>query len=101
MENLDTFENFLNEGKITIDGMKFTVSCFDALNRGTAIQFIPDWKTLDISKNEQVDAILAMMHKKVPFLADIIWYESGSSAAGLIFRINNFDLTAKIQKALK
>ena len=98
---MKTFIESLNEGIVTIDKMKFNVSCFNELNKGTVIQFIPDSKTLDLPKNEQVNAVLDMMKKKVPFLGDIVWYESGSNAAGLVFVINTFDLSAKIRKALK
>lgn len=98
---MQTFLESINEGKISIGKMVFGVTCFVDGNKGTAIQFIPDSKTLDFSKNEQVEAVLDVMKKKIPFLGDIIWFESGSPAAGLIFRINTFDLADKIQKAIK
>jgi hypothetical protein len=81
--------------------MNFTVRAFVDGNKGTNIQFIPDSKTSDFSKNEQVDAIMSAFKKKVPFLADIIFYYIESSAAGLTFRLDAFGLTDKIEKALK
>ena len=98
---MKTFIESINEGKITIDKMNFTVRVSDDGNKGTNINFLPDSKTSDLSKNEQVDAVMSAFKKKVPFLADIIWYESGSPAAGLTFRLDTFGLTEKIKKALK
>lgn len=97
---MKTFLESINEGKITLGKMNFSVHCFND-GKGVAIQFLPDSKTLDFSKNEQVEIILDNMKKNVPFLGDLIWYEINNTAAGLIFRINTFDLATKIEKSLK
>ena len=98
---MKTFIESINEARITLGKMNFVIHVFVDGNKGTNIQFLPDSKTSDLSKNEQVDAVMSAMKKKVPFLADIIWYESGSPAAGLNFRLDTFGLMDKIEKELK
>lgn len=97
---MKTFIESINEGKITIDKMNFAVRAV-ADNKGLAINFLPDSKTLDFSKNEQVEAVAAELKKKVPFLGDIVWYEINNQAAGLSFRVDIYGLSDKIEKALK
>lgn len=97
---MKTFDEFLNEGKVSFDKMTFTISCFSDA-KGLAIQFIPDSKTLDVSINLQVESIQSKLKKDLPFIADLLRFESGHEAAGRIFRINTIELSDKITKALK
>lgn len=99
---MKTFKETINEGKLkTSEGMKFVLSVITD-TRGIGIQFIPDGKTLDgFSKNEQIDSIQEILKKKLPDLAESLYFESGNSAAGLVFRLNVSGLTDMIEKALK
>lgn len=99
---MKSFNEAINESKVNIDGMTFTVNVFNDRNRGMIIQFIPDGKTLDsVSKNEQVEAITERLYKKIPMFKDIVWYEISNEAAGLTFRINTIEFGQMIEKALK
>lgn len=99
---MKTFKETINEGKLkTGEGMKFVISVITD-TRGIGIQFIPDGKTLEgFSKNEQIDSIQEILKKKLPDLAESLWFESGNLAAGLVFRLNVSGLTDMIEKALK
>jgi len=99
---MKSFIETINEGKFkTDDGMNFVLSVLTD-NRGIGIQFIPDRKTLDgFSKNEQVNTIQGILKKKLPDLAESLWFESGNAAAGLVFRLDLSGLTDMIEKALK
>jgi hypothetical protein len=99
---MKTFVESINEGNVSIDGMKFTISVYNDKFRGMIIQFIPDGKTLEnTSKNEQVDTITKRIDKAFPNFKDVFWYESGSDAAGLNFRINTLKFADAIEKAVK
>lgn len=91
----------LNEAKVSFDGMNYVIGVFTD-RQGIAVQFIPDSKTLDsFSKNEQVEKILDKLKKGMPEFASTLWFESGNGAAGLVFRVNTFDLGDLIAKAIK
>ena len=99
---MKTFNEAINESKVNIDGMKFTVNVYNDRNRGMITQFIPDGKTLDnFSKNEQVDAITSKLYKAIPEFKDVVWFEISNEAAGLNFRINTIEFGKMIEKALK
>ena len=99
--HVQTYENFLNEGWVSFEGMKFMSTIFND-PRGMAIQFMPDSKTLDkFSKNEQVETVLARLKKNMPEFASTLWHEQGNQAAGLIFRVDIFELNDIIIKAIK
>ncbi len=99
---MKSFKETINEGKLkTSDGMNFVIFVITD-TRGIGIQFIPDGKTLDgFSKNQQVNSIQEILKKKLPDLAESLWFESGNVAAGLVFRLNVSGLTDMIEKALK
>ena len=97
---MKTFIESINEGKIAIGKMNFSVRVV-ADNKGLAINFLPDSKTLDFSKNEQVEAVTTELKKKVPFFGDIVFYEINNQAVDLSFRVDIYSLSDKIEKALK
>lgn len=98
---MKSFSEALNEGRLSIGNMNFTILPIND-NKGLAITFIPDGKTLDkFSKNEQVDAVQQVLIKKLPFLADAFIFESGNGAAGLVFRLDKYSLIEKIENSLK
>ena len=97
---MKTFIESINEGKIAIGKMNFSVRVV-ADNKGLAINFLPDSKTLDFSKNEQVEAVTTELKKKVPFFGDIVFYEINNQAVDLSFRVDIYGLYDKIEKALK
>ena len=101
MHVIPSYQDFLNEGRVTIDKMTFTVShVIDA--RGFSFQFIPDSKTMNSSTTqEQSDKIMEKLKKGLPDLASVIYYQSGHDAAGLVFRIDSFGFTDLITKSLK
>ena len=91
----------LDEARVSFDGMNYVVGVFTD-RQGIAIQFLPDSKTLDkFSKNEQVDKIMDKLKKGMPDFTSTLWFESGNPAAGLIFRVNTYDLGDVIAKAIK
>lgn len=92
-------EGFVNEGKVAFKNMKFTVTTLID-RQGLAIQFIPDSKTLDFSKNEQVDEIMNQLKRIMPKLAESLWFESGHSAAGVVFRLDTFKFTDFLTKEI-
>jgi hypothetical protein len=100
MKHIKTFIESINEGKIDIGKMNFSVRVV-ADNKGLAINFLPDSKTLKFSKNEQVEALAAELKKKVPFFGDIVFYEINNGAVDLSFRVDIYGLSDKIEKALK
>jgi len=101
MYNISSYQEFLNEGRVSFDKMSFTVShVIDA--RGFAFQFIPDSKTMNSSTTEeQVDKITEKLKKGMPALASVIYYQSGHDAAGLVFRIDSYGFTDLLTKSLK
>jgi hypothetical protein len=101
MYNIPSYQDFLNEGRVTIDKMTFTVSyVIDA--RGFGFQFIPDSKTMNaFSTQEQVDKIMEKLKKGLPDLASVVYYQSGNDAAGLVFKIDSYGFTDLVTKSLK
>lgn len=97
---MKTFIESINEGKIAIGKMNFSFRVV-ADNKGLVINFSPDSKTLEFSKNEQVEAVAAELKKKVPFFGDIVFYEINNQAGSLSFRVDIYGLSDKIEKALK
>jgi DNA gyrase/topoisomerase IV subunit B len=93
-------EGFINESKVSFEKMSFTVITSND-SRGTYIQFIPDSKTLDFTKNEQLEAISKMIKKKLPEFVDILNYEIAKPAAGLSFQIDTYKLNDLLAKRLK
>ena len=90
---------FVNEGKVSFGKMKFTVtSHYD--RQGLCISFIPDSKTLDMPKNEQVEAIQTQLARVFPGLGVAFWFESGHQAAGLVFRLDTNKFTDHITKEI-
>ena len=98
---IPNFENFINEGKVTINKMNFTIHVFND-TKGLSVQFIPDSKTLDkFSKNEMVDSIKAKLTSAMPKFADSLYFAIDNAAAGLSFRVDTFELSEIITKAIK
>lgn len=98
---IPTYQEFLSEGRITVNKMSFTVSAFND-TRGLCLQFIPDSKTLnDFSKNEQSAGITERLKKGMPEFASLLNFETDNQAAGLVFRVNPYELTEVITKAMK
>ena len=98
---IPTYHEFLSEGRISFNKMTFTVSVFND-TRGLYLQFIPDSKTMnDTSENEQVGAITERLKKGMPEFASSVSYQSGSDAAGLVFRVDPYALSEVITKAMK
>ncbi len=102
---IPNFNEFLNEGKmneskVAFGKMKFAFSIFYD-RQGMALQFIPDSKTLDLPKIEIVEKIQSELNSAMPEFASTLWFESGSNAAGLIFRVDTFKLSDVILKNLK
>jgi hypothetical protein len=97
-------ENLITEGKVTIDALNFTVHTL-VDRKGLGINFIPDGKSLDViyvnGKNSIVEKIEKALHKVAPMLAESLWYESGHDAAGFVFRIDPYELSDQLTKALK
>lgn len=95
------YNEFLNEGAVSFEGMTFNVSVINNM-QGLAIQFIPNSKTLDnFSKSQQADTILARLKKGMPELASTLSLNPGHTAAGLVFSIDSFALAEIITKAVK
>ena len=90
---------FINEGKVAFGKMKFTVSSIND-SKGLAVTFIPDSKTLDFSKNEQVAEIQAQMKRIMPEIVDMFWFQSGSPSAGCVFRIDQYQFADFITKQI-
>ena len=104
MDRIKTFKEYketdlLNEGKVTLGKMKFTVSTIID-GKGLAVTFIPDSKTLDFSKNEQVNEISEQLKKVMPEMADMFWFESGNHSAGCVFRLDQYKLAEIITKQI-
>ena len=101
MKNIHTFEEFLNEGKVSFSKMEFTVASF-VDNKGLAIQFLANNKTLDnFSANAMVNAITAMINKNISDLNGLLYYEIGNVAAGIVFRLDQYEFGKMIEKRLK
>jgi len=101
---MKTFDDYINEGKVTIDNLTFTINTL-VDRKGLAITFIPDSKTLDTiyvnGKNAIVDIIEKKMAKSSPLISKCIWFESGHDAAGFTFRIDPNELTDELTKSFK
>jgi hypothetical protein len=95
------FNEFLNEGKVVISKMEFTISSF-VDNKGLAIQFLPSNKTLDkFSTNEMVEKIKGVLAKNVTDLRDLLYFEINNGAAGLVFRLDQYGLAEMIERKLR
>jgi hypothetical protein len=102
MELIPGFNEFLNEGKVSFSKMEFVVTSF-VDNKGLAIQFLPNIKTLDkFSANEMVNAITATINKNISDLNGILYFEiNGHVAAGLVFRLDQYEFAKMIERKLK
>lgn len=102
MEHLiPDFNEFVNEGKVVISKMEFTISSF-VDNKGLAIQFLPSNKTLDkFNTNEMVEKIKGMIAKNVTDLRDLLYFEINNGAAGLVFRLDQYEFAEMIERKLK
>lgn len=99
--HIPKFEDFLNEGKVSIGKMNFSVHVFND-TKGLYLQFLPDSKTLDsFSKNEMVDVIKAKLDKAMPQFASALWFAIDNQAAGLNFKLDTYKLGEIITKAIK
>jgi len=90
----------VNESMVSFKKMQFMLSATNDSN-GLAIQFIPNSKTLEFSKNEQIEAIQSILNKSIPDLAPTLWYDIKNSAAGLIFRVDIYKLVDYLVKKIK
>jgi hypothetical protein len=101
---MKTFDDYLNEGKVTIDNLTFTINTIID-RKGLAISFIPDSKTLDIiyvnGKNQIVELIEKKMAKSSPLISTCMWFEAGHDAAGFTFRLDPTLLTEELTKSFK
>jgi hypothetical protein len=98
---IPNFENFVNEGKVTINKMNFSIHAFNDA-KGLSVQFIPDGKTLDkFSKNEMAESIKSKLTSAMPKFADALYYSIDNQAAGLSFRVDIYELSEIITKAIK
>ena len=101
MNIIPTFDGFINEGKVSIGKMKFSVLVFND-TKGLYIQFIPDGKTLDkFSKNEMVDGIKEKLDSAMPQFASALWFSIDNQTTGVIFRLDQYKLEEIITKAIK
>ena len=95
------FNEFVNEGKVVISKMEFTISSF-VDNKGIAIQFLPSNKTLDkFSTNEMVEKIKGMLAKNITDLRDLLYFEINNGASGLVFRLDQYGFAEMIERKLK
>ena len=95
------FNEFVNEGKVVISKMEFTISSF-VDNKGLAIQFLPSNKTLDkFNTNEMVEKIKGMIAKNVTDLRDLLYFEINNGSAGLVFRLDQYEFAEMIERKLK
>lgn len=101
MKHIKVFDRFINEGKVSIGNMKFSVlSSNDA--KGLYVQFIPDGKTLDkFSKNDMVDNIKNKLDSAMPQFASALWFSIDNQTTGVIFRLDPYKLEEIITKAIK
>lgn len=97
-------KDLITEGKIKIDGSTFMVHTI-VDRKGLGINFIPDSKTLDAvyknGKNSVVEKLENALQSAAPMLAACLWFESGHDAAGFTFRIDPYELTDQLTKAIK
>ena len=101
MNMIPTFDGFINEGKVSIGKMKFSVLVSND-TKGLYIQFIPDGKTLDeFSKNDMVDNIKDKLDSSMPQFASALWFSIDNQATGVIFRLDPYKLEEIITKAIK
>ena len=102
MELIPGFNEFLNEGKVSFSKMEFVVTSF-VDNKGLAIQFLPNNKTLDkFSANAMVAEITGMINKNISDLNGILYFEiNGHVAAGLVFRLDQYEFAKMIERKLK
>ena len=95
------FNEFVNEGKVSFSKMDFVITSFID-NKGLAIQFLPNNKTLDkFSTNEMVEKIKGMIAKNVTDLKDHLYFEINNGAAGLVFRLDQYGFAEMIERKLK
>lgn len=99
---MKTFNDFLSESKVNIDGLRFEVSV-QSDNKGTFIQFLPYSASADkMSANGMVEMITERFKKTMPLFAEAIYFEAnGNVAAGLNFRIDKSELASIIAKSFK
>jgi hypothetical protein len=98
---ITTFNNFLNEGKSSWGGMQFTVTSFVDRD-GMYISFVPNSKTLDLTSTESLaERVKDKLDTKMPLLASALEYKSDHHAAGLVFKLNQYDLADAVIKSLK
>lgn len=98
---IPNFDEFLNEGKVVISKMEFTIISF-VDNKGLAIQFLPNNKTLDkFSTNEMVEKIKGMIAKNITDLTNLLYFEINNGAAGLVFRLDQYEFAKMIERKLK
>ena len=101
MNMIPTFDGFINEGKVSIGKMKFSVLVSND-TKGLYIQFIPDGKTLDkFSKNDMVDSIKDKLDSAMPQFASALWFSIENQTTGVIFRLDPYKLEEIITKAIK
>ena len=101
MNMIPTFDGFINEGKVSIGKMKFSVLVSND-TKGLYIQFIPDGKTLDkFSKNDMVDSIKDKLDSAMPQFASALWFSIDNQTTGVIFRLDPYKLEEIITKAIK
>ena len=102
MEHLiPDFNEFVNESKVVISKMEFTISSF-VDNKGLAIQFLPSNKTLDkFSTNEMVENIKGMIAKNITDLRDLLYFQINNGASGLVFRLDQYGFAEMIERKLK
>ena len=101
MNIIPTFKGFINEGKVSIGKMKFSVLVSND-TKGLYVQFIPDGKTLDnFSKNEMVDNIKDKLDSAMPQFANALWFSIDNQTTGVIFRLDQYKLEEIITKAIK
>lgn len=99
--SIPNFDEFLNEGKVVISKMEFTVTSF-VDNKGLAIQFLPSNKTIDkFSTNEMVEKIKGMIDKNITDLKDLLYFEINNGASGLVFRLDQYEFAEMIERKLK
>ena len=97
-------KDLITEGKVKVEDLNFTVHVI-VDRKGLGVYFIPDSKTLDIvyvnGKNSVVKKLETALYKVAPMIASSLWFEAGHDAAGFTFRIDPYELTEQLTKALK
>jgi hypothetical protein len=97
-------KDLITEGKVKIEDLTFTVHTI-VDRKGLGINFIPDSKTLDVvyknGKNSVVEKLENALQIASPMLATCLWFEAGHDAAGFTFRIDPYELSEQLTKAIK